>query len=283
MAEVASRAVACRWPLICPYVGRISARDPPRVVVWMAGSDVGVERIRCGAGGAGPTVWGVPKSPELDPVEFNKRLLALREQGGGEMLLIGASLLDYALEKTLTFRLPNGASKHAKRLFNDPSAPLGSLGPKIDLAFALGLISEGTRSEAHRVRRVRNHFAHAYSPATFDDVDVRDHADAMKAAFVEDIDLGVTSEGQHLELDGGIVHLHNEDFQLSNVLVILSEEHAVQFLVPKLSREDLPSREAIVLHQLLVVSALVVAEGLFDWIDATRAIASTSSPNDPSA
>lgn len=182
------------------------------------------------------------------------------------MLLIGLSLLDYALEKTLLAALPNGTSPEARKLFADPSSALGSVGPKIDLAFAMGLISDGTRREAHQIRKVRNHFAHAYTPADFDEVGVRDRVDSMKAAFVEDIEVGSASAAILETFEGGTVKFHGEDFNLSEVCAVIFEgNREVGFLVPTLDRDQKPSREAIARHQLMVLPMLVVVEALPEW------------------
>lgn len=45
--------------------------------------------------------------------------------------------------------------------------PLHSFGMAIILAFAMGLIDEGTKNNLNTIRKIRNIFAHSYRPVTF--------------------------------------------------------------------------------------------------------------------
>lgn len=57
--------------------------------------------------------------------------------------------------------------------------PLSSFAGKIDLAFALDLLSTSEFTDLHRIRRIRNIFAHSLEVLRFDSSPVRDHVDQL--------------------------------------------------------------------------------------------------------
>lgn len=59
-----------------------------------------------------------------------------------------------------------------KKLFK-PDGPLGAFGAKIDMAFLVGIISDEAREDFHRIRKIRNEFAHKIELDTFDKSPVR--------------------------------------------------------------------------------------------------------------
>jgi len=81
--------------------------------------------------------------------------------------IVGAAILDSALESALKAYLIK--STHAKNdsLFDGPNAPLSSFSSKIDMMFRLGLISEQMAKALHMIRRIRNNFAHDITNCDF--------------------------------------------------------------------------------------------------------------------
>jgi hypothetical protein len=74
--------------------------------------------------------------------------------------IVGAAILDSALESVLKSYLVKSSHPKNDSLFEGPNAPLSSFGSKIDMTFRLGLISEQMSKILHIVRRIRNSFAH---------------------------------------------------------------------------------------------------------------------------
>jgi hypothetical protein len=57
-----------------------------------------------------------------------------------------------------------------------PGGKLGDFGIKIDMAFLLGIISDRARKDLHRIRKIRNEFAHNAGLDSFDKSPIRDWA-----------------------------------------------------------------------------------------------------------
>src|SRR5258705_12628168 len=71
--------------------------------------------------------------------------------------IVGATLLDSLLEILLRKRMVPSLPNEIFSAYG----PLGSLSAKIDVSYSLGFISKGEHSELHRIRRIRNEFAHS--------------------------------------------------------------------------------------------------------------------------
>ncbi|WP_407471112.1 hypothetical protein [Xanthomonas campestris] len=97
-----------------------------------------------------------------NPNEANKRLMALVEEMGGEsdraVAIVGAAWVEEALFDSISSFLQPHEKSH-KRLFGGNS-PLGNFSSKIDLARLLGIISDIILADLHRIREIRNEFAH---------------------------------------------------------------------------------------------------------------------------
>jgi hypothetical protein len=78
----------------------------------------------------------------------------------GSTVLIVTSILDYDLERCIGCRFRDVDKETEKRLFRGTNAPLGSFSAKIDIAHALDITSDRVHRELHRIRDVRNAFAH---------------------------------------------------------------------------------------------------------------------------
>jgi len=86
--------------------------------------------------------------------------------------IIAASVLDELFKRVILERLIVIGGERSDALFNKIGAPLASFSAKIELAFALGIISNDARLAAHPVRDVRNKFAHRIEPLSFDHSEV---------------------------------------------------------------------------------------------------------------
>ena len=83
--------------------------------------------------------------------------------------LLSAAILEHGLAEAITRELHGNVDHRA--LFGD-RGPLGDFYGKIVMADAMGLVLPATAKDLHRVRHVRNAFAHAAAPITFDTPEV---------------------------------------------------------------------------------------------------------------
>lgn len=85
--------------------------------------------------------------------------------------IVGAAQLDYLLEQVLRH---NMIAKPEKSLF-EAYGPLSSFSAKIDLARSLGILTKGEASDLHRIRKIRNVFAHSLHEVSFRDRAIQAH------------------------------------------------------------------------------------------------------------
>ena len=84
----------------------------------------------------------------------------------------GAAMLDSLLLTLLIHSLPNLSRRMQERLF-EGYGPLGNFAPRLDMAFAMGLIGEKLREGMVHIRDLRNTMAHSPSRADRNAPDVR--------------------------------------------------------------------------------------------------------------
>ena len=100
--------------------------------------------------------------PDPQSAERQKRIdvlaTELETQTDRGVAILAAAWLDDAIKTTLHSCL-NYHKESWERLFEVGGA-LDSLSSRIDLLTLLGVISPGARSELHRIREIRNDFAH---------------------------------------------------------------------------------------------------------------------------
>lgn len=97
-----------------------------------------------------------------NPEEANKRLMALVEEINGESdraaAIVGAAWVEEALSDSIAAFLQEHNDSR-KRLFSG-NGPLATFSSKIDLSRLLGIVSDNIWSDLHRIRGIRNEFAH---------------------------------------------------------------------------------------------------------------------------
>ena len=83
-------------------------------------------------------------------------------------ILVAAAMLENALVDLLqSYLVPKPLSSDS--LFDGAAAPLASFSARIDLAYRIGLISDGFARDLHIIRRIRNDFAHRPSSCTLNE------------------------------------------------------------------------------------------------------------------
>jgi hypothetical protein len=94
-------------------------------------------------------------------------LILTHRQSHAAIVMRLITILEYDLERCLvrTFRPLNRAMR--KRLF-DAYGPVSTFAAKIDLAHALGITSEAAHKELHKMRKMRNAFAHSRAGLSLD-------------------------------------------------------------------------------------------------------------------
>src|SRR5690242_15442703 len=101
-----------------------------------------------------------------------KTLPSITSQPGARATaIVGAAQLDYLLEQVLRHHM---IAKPEESLFG-AYGPLSSFSAKIDLAKSLGILTKGEASDLHRVRKIRNTFAHSLQDVSFRDRSIQTH------------------------------------------------------------------------------------------------------------
>jgi hypothetical protein len=100
------------------------------------------------------------------------------DYGDYPLAMMGASFVEKALEVAILSRLAPMNSEHRARLFEYAhGGPLCDLSSRIVLGRAMGLFGPHTFDDLHRIREVRNAFAHALWYITFATKEVADMCD----------------------------------------------------------------------------------------------------------
>lgn len=85
--------------------------------------------------------------------------------------------IEESLEILVRRRLVQDA---ADPLFGGAYGPLTTFAAKIDIARALGLISQTEAEDMHQVRKIRNAFSHSLAPLVYGEAPVVDHIKNMR-------------------------------------------------------------------------------------------------------
>lgn len=108
----------------------------------------------------------------------------LKEQSDRGVAIVGAAWVEEAITETLASIL-HTETKAWERLFEADGA-MSSFSAKIDLLHVLGLTSELIRADMHRLRTIRNTFAHqvahhkTHAKLAFHNPDIKDKCLALK-------------------------------------------------------------------------------------------------------
>jgi hypothetical protein len=106
--------------------------------------------------------------PKVDWELISQASNELEGESDRAAAIVGASLLEHLLELILRKAMIN--HKEVKTLFRAAYAPFATFQSKIDATFLLGLFPhEKIRDDLHRIREIRNIFAHGHKELSFSD------------------------------------------------------------------------------------------------------------------
>jgi DNA-binding MltR family transcriptional regulator len=120
------------------------------------------------------------------PPELERTLVNCRKESDRSAAIITTAIVESVLEKLIVKHLSCTESNLVGQLFNQ-RGPLSDFHSKILIATAFGVISPNTAAELHRVKAIRNVFAHATVEITFDTKEIAEEIstflmlNAMKA------------------------------------------------------------------------------------------------------
>ena len=103
---------------------------------------------------------------ELTLVDYNKVVESFHSETDRAAAVLAASFVECFLEKLLKWFMRDGS------LTNDlfiGHGPLSTFSARSDCAFAFKIIDENLHRDLKFIRKIRNHFAHHPSDATFDE------------------------------------------------------------------------------------------------------------------
>lgn len=104
--------------------------------------------------------------PTQKDIEYlnTQEFRSLPDRAAGIVL---AAILEAILEATILTFLPNGSAEAQEGLFKE-NGPLGTFFGKIQLAFAMNLVTAVGKADLDTIRRIRNAFAHARTDVRFE-------------------------------------------------------------------------------------------------------------------
>jgi DNA-binding MltR family transcriptional regulator len=156
---------------------------------------------------------------------FLKELNTQTDRGAA---VIAAAVLDDLLQIFISERFIEIGSDRHDALFKKTGAPLSTFSSRIEIAYAIGLISNEMRLAFHLIRDVRNAFAHRIEQITFDYLTV---ADMIKTLAIP---LGVnqakSNRAQYLELFNMLAMVIYGCLRMSNLRIkTIMQTHNQEF------------------------------------------------------
>ena len=168
-----------------------------------------------------------------EPEEFDRLMLRLAHEDDRTAAIVGASFVESSLEYLLVSSFKVREVDLNQKLFEN-RGPLSDFNSKILVAQAFDVISGKLAADIQRIRRIRNCFAHARLPVTFDE--------PVVAKEVSDLAAVIAVRGtRHLYRPGESFHYdsHKTSYALSCYItvVLLHEQHVSRggapFIAPK--------------------------------------------------
>lgn len=109
--------------------------------------------------------------------EFKNFRMSLSQESDRGSVLMAAAFIEDKLGQLLeSFFVDN---KKVRERILKGNGPLATFSTKIDLAFLLGLIPENILNDLHKLRKIRNEFAHNASPLNFETPSIKDRTNSL--------------------------------------------------------------------------------------------------------
>lgn len=125
------------------------------------------------------------KNEEPEIIEMSLFLNIFNKETDRGSALVAASYLDEALKKIVeAFLIESKVSDEMTKGFN---APIGTFSNRINMSFALGLISEEELNILNTVRKIRNDFGHKWKDLDFNTQPISDRVKSLNWYGPEDI------------------------------------------------------------------------------------------------
>lgn len=114
------------------------------------------------------------------------------------LAIVCATVVEDALRHGLTVCMKHLTPDDEIALFEQSGGTLSSFASKIDILYAMNLISNKSRRELHEIREIRNAFAHALPRLSFNDKEVADLCRSLDLPRYWDQDAPTTWEPSKL-------------------------------------------------------------------------------------
>jgi hypothetical protein len=101
-----------------------------------------------------------------------------------------AAWVDDTLSAALATQFVKMGKTWVDRIFDGPTAPLGTLSAKIVIGYALGLFGPLTRADLEIIRAVRNDFAHTAGPILFTDPEIANKCNRLTTPIRVGVGIG---------------------------------------------------------------------------------------------
>lgn len=180
-------------------------------------------------------------------------LEAYEQESDRSAAILAASFLEEVLEETIRSFLIE--DKSVDNLFKGYS-PLSTFSSKIDISYALGLITKEMKQDLDVVRKVRNHFAHNWKDASFDNSPVSDFCRNLK----------ITSRTFYSRLPNGKLVLDPSMKSPSKDMILGSDTNFFHFKVQYLSAVSILISSILYISQFQFQEKRVTSS--FDYLGA---------------
>jgi DNA-binding MltR family transcriptional regulator len=121
---------------------------------------------------------------EVMAADYRAIIEEIEKQTDRGAAIIGAALVDDVLARAILGKFISLSSTKKKALFGG-SGPLGTYQAKIDLAYALGLLTDAMATDFKLIGSVRNKFAHRPTAIGFSDKDIADLCSNLKTGQID--------------------------------------------------------------------------------------------------
>jgi hypothetical protein len=114
----------------------------------------------------------VPNSIDETFSNLAKGLIASRKMSHSAVVLTASSILEYDLERSLKAAM-RPLNKYMEERIFEGYGPLSSFSAKIDMAFAMDIITKHVFDELNKIRKMRNAFAHSKARLSLEEEPMR--------------------------------------------------------------------------------------------------------------